>query len=502
MPDWERPRAVAMAVAGAPFAVFLVYPLPIPLIPSIATDFGVGVADLQLVVGGYPLGLGAALLAGGALSDRIGPARAWIWAMTAFALCGFGGALAPNAASLIGWRVAQGLAGAVLLACSLSLVVTAAAPVRRPRLTAVWGAMISLGLSFGPLIGALSVQAGHWRAAFAVPAGLAVAAALAAWATLPRVAATNTPRPLDVPGTLTLAVGLGALILGINRVTAPGGGRLALALLVTSVALLTAFTVGQRRAAEPMIDMGLLAGRGYAGGLVAGAALAASILSLIVVFGSFLQDVVDLSPLAAALWFLPWSLLAFGVALGANRLGRFVSVRLRLAIGLALCAAGLVALLLVGADSHPALVLPGFVVSGIGVGLVNPALAAAAVAGIPPARSGMAAGAANTARQLGNAVGIAGLAALAQWVTGWSAGSAPGGTPVRDAIAAGDLAGALASAPADQAATVRALYDSAQTDGMHVAIAASAVIAVLGVAGVLVLTRRVRALSGDAGSAG
>lgn len=498
-------RAVAVAVAGAPFFVFLVYPLPIPLIPSMARDLGVGVADLQLVLGGYPLGLGAALLAGGALSDRIGAGRAWIASMVVFALCAFGCASAPSAGVLIGWRVGQGLAGAVLLACSLSLIVTSVRPAARPRLTAYWGAAISLGLSFGPLAGALSVELGQWRPALAVPGLLALGAAAAGAVTLPTVAVADPPRRLDLPGTVTLALGLGALILCINRATTPGAGGLALGLLATAAVLLAGFVLSQRRNPQPMVEVGLFRERGYLAGVVAGAALAGSILSLIVVYGSFLQEVVDLSPLSTALWLLPRSVIAFVVALWAARLNRVLTIRIRLAAGLAFCAAGLAALLVVDAGSPAVLVLPGFLISGIGVGLVNPALAAAAVAGIPAARSGMAAGAANTARQLGNAVGIAVLAAIAQLVAGYQAGGAPGGAAATAAISRGDLPGALALAPPGQESAIRALYDGAQTDGIHVSLLVSVVIALVGVVAVLWLTRdrtrRLEQVSGGAGSA-
>lgn len=502
-------RALTMAIGGAPFLVFLVYPLPIPLVPSIAEDFAVGVADLQLAIGGYPLGLGAALLAGGALSDRIGPTRAWIGSVVAFAACAMGCAIAGSTEVLIGWRVAQGLAGAVLLACSLSLIVTSVTPARRSRMTALWGAAIGLGLSVGPLAGAISVELGDWRPAFAGPGVLALGAALAGALTLKRVPAAAPVRRLDVPGAVTLALGLAALILAISRATAPGAGAVSLVLFGVAAVLLVAFWIIQRLRSEPMVDLGLLRERGYVAGLVAGLALAASILSLIVVFGSFLQDVVDLTPLETALWFLPWSLLAFGVALLAAALSRRVSLRGRLVAGLSLSAAGLLALLVVDSDSPAVWVLPGLVISGVGVGLANPALAAAAVAGIPAARSGMAAGAANTARQLGNAVGIAALVALVQWIAGRAASDSAGTTgAVADAIARGDLLGALALAPADQAAAVRALYVEAQTRGMHAAIVAAAAVAVLGVIAVLVLSREERApaaalgVTGGATSAG
>jgi len=482
------------AVAGAPFLVFLAYPLPIPLVPAISTDLGVGIADLQLAVGGYPLGLGAALLAGGVLSDRFGGSRVWILSTLGFALCSLGSAISGSAGELIGWRVGQGIAGAAMLACSLSLASTSIPDHLRGRVMAWWGAAIGAGLSVGPLLAAASVELGRWRPAFLIVAAIGMAAAIAGALSLPlgRPVSSASAARVDVVGTLALAGGLGALILAVNRASAGGAAPLAIALFAAAVALLGGFVILQRRRRYPMVDVSLLRGRGYRTGLLAGAVLAASMLSLIVLFGAFIQDVLKLSPMGVALWFLPWSLLAFLVALTAARLARRVSVRLRLIAGLTLCVIGLLMLLPIGPGTSPVWLLPGFLIGGAGVGLTNPALAAAAVAGIPPERSGMAAGAANTARQLGNALGIAGLAALAQWAAGRAAQAAARAgesAEVIGNIARGELAGALALVPADRQDAIRALYDSAQTTGIRTATAVAAIIAVIGVLAVAWLSR-------------
>lgn len=486
---------MAAAIAGAPLLVFIAYPMPIPLVPTIGADLGIGVVDLQLAVGAFPLGLGAALLAGGVLSDRFGGTRVWLASTLAFAIFALGCALSFSGPQLIAWRLAQGLAGAAMLACSLKLVSTAVPPERRAKVTAWWGAAIGGGLSIGPLLGAVIVEFGQWRPAFAAVGVLAAIAVTLAYRILPRVGpdpAAGTRR-LDVVGTVALALGLGSVILAINRVAAPGGLGVALTCAAVGVVLLVGFVVLQRRRAQPMVDVEQLRVRGYGVGLLAGAALAASILSLMVVYGSYLQDVAGLSPLATSLWFLAWALTAFLVALHAARISGRLSLRTRLVMGLGLAGVGLLLLLPLSYDTSPAWLLPGFLISGVGVGLCNPALGAAAVTGIAPAHSGMAAGAANTARQLGNAVGIAGLAALVQAVAAASmAGSARPEDPAGlvDDLSRGDLAGALAALPAQRHDAVRALYETAQTSGVHVAVAVAAAIALVGALGVLLVSRR------------
>jgi MFS family permease len=480
-------------VATAPFVVFASFPLPIPALPAISADLEVGIADLQLLVSGYALGLGALLLTGGVLADRFGAVRVWIGSMVGYAVASAACALADSAPLLVGARIAQGAAGAGLLASSLALVPTALPPARRPSAMAIWGAAIGAGLAVGPLGGGLSLEAGRWRPAFAALAiGAGVAAGLGALL-LPAAAPTRRSR-FDVIGTATLAAGLGTLILAISWA---GAGQWTSARVLVgfgaAVLLLVAFAASQRRRPDPMIDLRLLRARGYLGGLTAGLTLALSALSMMVVLGPYLQVVLGGSAVDVALWYLPFSGLAFLVALLAARLGTVLSIRSRLVGGLTLSALGLVALLPIDADwSWPALV-PGLVLVGVGVGLANPALGAAAVTGVPPERSGMAAGAANTARQFGNALGIAVLVAVMQATAFASArnavdGSGSGTSDLVDRLAGGDLPGALALGGADPSAIVR-LYATAQTDGIRLALAIAAVLCLLGAAGTAILTR-------------
>lgn len=468
--------------ALAPFAVFASFPLPIPALPAISADLGVGVGDLQLLVSGYALGLGTLLLTGGALADRFGPGRVWVLAMVGFALSSAASAVAGSAPVLVASRIAAGAAGAALLACSLSLVATAVPAERRPGAMALWGAAIGAGLTVGPIGGGLVLESGQWRPAFAVLAAAAALAGLAGLLYLPAPPARRRAR-FDVVGTVTLAVGLGALILAV---TWAGGGRwdsprVLVGLAVAAVAL-GAFWLAQRHRTDPMLAPGLLRLPEYRGGLVAGLALALSILSMLVLLGPYLQLVFELTALEMALWYLPMTGLAFLVALAGARIGRRFTLRTRLTAGLAFSAAGLAALAPVAPSWTFAMLIPGMVLAGFGVGIANPALGAAAVAGVVPERSGVAAGAANTARQLGNALGIAALGAVIHTgaLAAARAAAPPGlGAELLGRLAVADLAGALALDRADPA-LVTDLYATAQTGGMRLALLTAAGLALLG----------------------
>ncbi|GAA4544763.1 MFS transporter [Pseudonocardia xishanensis] len=470
------------AVALAPFVVFAAFPLPIVALPAIGEDLGVGIAELNLLVSGYALGIGALLLTGGALADRYGAGRVWIGAMAAFALLSAACAVATSVPLLVGARIAAGAAGAALLASSLSLVVQAVEPQRRARAMALWGAAIGAGLSTGPVGAGIALEFGRWRPALAVLAAVAAVAALLGVIALPARRGAAMGR-FDLVGTLLLSVGLGGLILGISWV----GGGLAPRVWIAfgiAVLLLPTFVLQQRRRPVPLFDVALLRIPSYAGGLVAGLALALSLLSMLVLLGPFLQIVFGLSPLQAGLWFLPATLLSTLVALFGARIGARFSLRARLASGLGLSAVGLAALAFVRPDWTFALLLPGFLACGLGMGLANPALGAAAVVGVPPERSGVAAGAANTARQLGNALGIAVLGAI---IHAGALVSARGKLPVAaDLLAAGDLRGAAAVTAPD---VVQAAYAVSQTAGVRLALEVSAVVALVGAVAAAFLLR-------------
>ncbi|GAA1873090.1 hypothetical protein GCM10009836_62540 [Pseudonocardia ailaonensis] len=461
------------AAALAPFVVFASFPLPIVALPAIGADLGVGLSELSLLVSGYALGLGALLLTGGALADRFGAARVWIGAMAAFAVLSAACALATTVPLLVGARIAQGAAGAALMACSLGLIARNVEPARRGGAVALWGAAIGAGLSCGPVGAGLALEFGRWRPAFAVLAAVAAMAALVGVVALPTPRGTAGGR-FDLVGTVLLSVGLGGLILGVSWVGSGFSMRVGIAFGL-AVVLLPLFVATQRGREVPMFDVGLLRIPSYTGGLVAGLAMALSILSMLVLIGPFLQVVFGLSALQAGLWFLPATGLSAVVALFGARIGARFSLRTRLTTGLALAAAGLAALAFARTDWTFALFLPGFVLSGLGVGLANPALGAAAVVGVPPERAGVAAGAANTARQLGNALGIAALGAI---IHAGALASARGELPIAaDLLAAGDLRGATAVAPAQ---AVQAAYAISQTTGIRLALEVSAVLALLG----------------------
>jgi predicted MFS family arabinose efflux permease len=192
------------------------------------------------------------------------------------------------------------------------------------------------------------------------------------------------------------------------------GSTRILAYLIGSAVLIVLFVVAERRQRRPMLDLTLFRRPAFAGASLVALALSASMFAMFLYLTLYIQDVLGYNPLHAGLRFLPVTLLSFAVAPVSGRLSVRVPVRLLLGIGLLLVGGGLLAMTAITASSGWTTLIPGFLLAGAGIGMINPPLASTAVGVVAPARSGMASGINNTFRQVGIATGIAGLGAVFQ----------------------------------------------------------------------------------------
>jgi predicted MFS family arabinose efflux permease len=278
-----------------------------------------------------------------------------------------------------------------------------------------------------------------------------------------------TPRRVDLPGQITLIAGLFLVVLALLRGNDDGWGSAGIiAALVGSAVLLTAFILVEGRSREPMLPLRLLTQRRFAGPQVAVFAIASSFFAVFLYLTLYLQTVLGLSPIQTGLVYLPGTFLVFLVSGMTAQFAASFSPAKIATVGLALVAAGLAGLLIIGVDSSWALMLPGLLVTSVGTGLFNPTGSALALNALPDEQSGLAAGANDTFRQTGVAVGIAALGTLVP------AGAALGGNPqayvdgLHHALivaATVALVGAIATAwllvPAESRAEAEALTETA-----------------------------------------
>jgi MFS transporter, DHA2 family, methylenomycin A resistance protein len=380
-------------------------------LPAIGHGLGGSTVGLQWIVDAYTLMFAALLLSAGAFSDRFGASRAFAAGLAVFTLASAACGLAPSLGLLIGARLVQGSAAAVVLPSSLALVRQAFPdPAARARAIALWTVGGALATALGPIVGGALTSAVSWRAIFYLnlPVGAAVLAILVRSARSPRRAAA-----LDLPGQAAAVLGLGALTFGVIEGGASGFTRPAtvVSLLVAALAM-AAFVLTERRSADPMVPLGLFRDRVVAISVAIGFTINAAFYGLVFVLGLYFQDVLGMSAFRAGLMFLPMSAL-IGVAnmASARAAGRF-GPRAPMIAGQIFCA---LALLLIAAfgTGVPHLVLALMLVPiGVGLGFTVPSLTAVMMGGIAPERAGMAGGVLNSARQTGGALAVAAFGAL------------------------------------------------------------------------------------------
>jgi DHA2 family methylenomycin A resistance protein-like MFS transporter len=382
-------------------------------LPSIGSDLGAGVSGLQWVVDGYAIALASLMLAGGTIGDLHGHKRVVLTGLATFGIASVGCGLAPGVGSLVGFRVLQGAGAALLLPGTLA-VITNAFPGRgeQARAIGIWAGIGSVALAAGPLLGGALVQGVGWRAVFAINAPI-VAVAFAVALRVVRESTDPQGRHLDAAGVALGGLALAAVTFAFIQAGHGGvDGTVALA-AVLALVLVTAFLAVERSRAEPMLPLGLFRRRDFSTANAVAGAMNLGTLGLLFVLMLYLQRVQGRSALQAGLAVIPLFAPLSLLAPFAGRLVARIGSRLPMAGGLITAAIGIALLARVGAHSSFAALLPGLLLWGIGLGLLTPAVVAAAVGAVPADRAGLGSAVNNTARQAGGAIGIAAFGALA-----------------------------------------------------------------------------------------
>lgn len=337
------------------------------------------------------------------------------------------GGLAGSPGVIIGARIVQGIGGALLLPSTLSLINTQfeEGP-KRNRALAVWGGAGASGLTLGALLGGVLTENFGWPAVFYVNVPLAGLVALAALFVIPKDPARTERRRFDLPGALSVTAGATLLVFAL--VEGPELGWLSgwvLGAFAAAVLLLAGFALIESRSADPLMPFRIFRNPN----LTAGTAITFIYMATFGVLPYFLtvllQTVHGYSALETGLAFLvPSVAIALGTQLG-ERLTTRSGLRPTLIGGFLVGAVG-TAVLAFGfdADAGYLALLPGLIVSGVGQGVVWTAMWIAAATGTPAHEQGVANGAASTALNLGNAIGLAVFTAIADAGTGGKAGDA------------------------------------------------------------------------------
>ncbi|MQY08837.1 MFS transporter [Actinomadura macrotermitis] len=414
-----RPWAALAAVLLATFMGVLDAGIVTVAVPSVQRDLHASFGAVQFVAAGYALAYAVGLVTGGRLGDRYGRRRMFLTGVVLFVLASLACAAAPTAPALIAARVLQGLAAAVMLPQVLSIIQHAFTGQARATALACYGAAVGLASIAGQLAGgallAWDALGLGWRAVFLVNVPIGAVALVAAGLTV-RESRGAQARP-DLAGAGLLALALTALLLppvlerGLPVVAAGTGAGLA---------LFAAFALVERRQADPLVPMRLLAQRRIVRGLLTVLAFYAGNAGFFLLLAYHLQAGLGLDPLGSGLVFAPLGA-GFAVAsLAGRRHGGPARGTVLMAIGLA---GVLLVVLSAPAGDQIGRLLPLLTLCGVGQGLVAAPLIGTVLAGVDPADAGAAGGVLLTATQVANAAGVALIGALFARVLGSAPGS-------------------------------------------------------------------------------
>ena len=417
----ERRWSALALIVTAQFMVILDVAIVNVALPSIKTDLNFSQANLQWVISVYAILFGGALLLGGRLADLLGRRRLFVAGLALFTasslLCG----LAWSEGSLIAFRALQGLGGALLAPAALSLLMTTFAEGReRNRALGFYGAASGSGAAAGVLLGGVLTSYLSWSWIFFINVPVGVAAIALTPLVLQESRADLAHRHFDFPGAASITAGLMLLVYATTRATTDGWATgTTIGLLAGAAALVLAFIAIELRSPSPLLPLRIFRVRSLTAANAAMGIVGAVAFSEFFVLTLYLQDVLHYSAMQTGAAFVGF---AGAVVVASNVaqvvVGRF-GVRPTLTAGLLASAVSVAALTRLPVDGHYFRDLfPWFVVGGAGMGLSFVPVTIASLTGVERSDAGVASGLVNTSRQIGGAIGLATVSAIAATATG------------------------------------------------------------------------------------
>jgi EmrB/QacA subfamily drug resistance transporter len=402
-------------------------------LPAMKAALGLSAADQQWVVNAYLITFGGFLLLAARAGDLFGRKGVFQAGLMVFTAASLAGGLAEDPWLLIAARVLQGIGAAALASSSLSLI-TASHPEgpARTHALSLWAAVGSSAGAVGVVLGGLLTTELSWRYVLFINVPIGIALLIAGAASLMPSPPGRDWARLDLPGTLTVTVGVSSLVYAVSQATKGWGSTPVIAALAAAGALLAAFGMIEARSAAPLVPLHILRRRSLAVGNTVMACLGVVMTSGFFFLSLYLQQILGYSALRTGVAIVPMTVLLAAGPLAARRLLPRFGPRFLILAGGILTTGGVAWMsLLPDHSDYPARILGPTLVIAAGIGLMLLPLAASATAGIDTRYAGLASGLFNTARQLGGAVGLAVLVTIATTTTRHSHLASPAAATVR-----------------------------------------------------------------------
>jgi EmrB/QacA subfamily drug resistance transporter len=423
----ERTRWwVLTAVSLATLMTYLDNNVTNVALPTIERSLHLSVSGLEWIVSSYILVLGGLLLVGGRVADIYGRRRVFLIGLVIFTLSSLAAGLAGSGGVLIAARAVQGLGAALSMPATLAILAAAFTnPRERTAAIGIWGGVGALGLALGPAVGGLISQHLHWGWIFLlnVPLGAITLAISILFISeshgVQEVAEATDTKPattaarLDIPGLIASAVALFTLTYGLIE-GGDKGWTSALIIGTFAVAAVTfaAFLVIESRSAYPMIPLRIFRSAPLSGGLGTMMIWSFGILGIYFFTSLYLQSNLGFSPTKAGLAFVPMALAIAVAAILSPRVVPVLGANRTVALAMAVMTAGLVLFVRIGAGATFADLLPGFLIFGVGAGLMNVPVTNAVIDGAPAAQAGIASALLNASREIAGLLGVTVIGAV------------------------------------------------------------------------------------------
>jgi len=485
-----------IAVCAGIFMLLLDVTIVIVAQPSIQSGLHASFSDVQWTLDAYALTLASLLLTSGSLADRYGRKLLFTIGLAVFTLGSLLCGVAVNPLMLILSRSGQGIGGAIMMATSLALLGHSFRGRERGVAFGIWGAVVGISSALGPVLGGVITTEWNWRGIFLVNIPVGVFALIVTIWRVEESRSEHATRP-DWFGFVLLTLGLVTFVYGLIRAgETTWSDTGVIACLAAGVVLLALFGLVESRVANPMFDLSLLRVPTFAGGSIAAFAMNGSLYAVLLYFVIYLQDVLGYSALGTGLRVAILSLAQLVTSVIAGRVSERVPTRWLIGPGLLLVGVGLLVMTGLTGLSDWTHLIPGFIVGGLGAGLVNPPLASTAIGVVPPAKAGMASGVNSTFRQIGIAAGIAALGSIfvssiqSHLTAALPASLAGSAGSLVNAVRQGSVSGAIASLPPGSRAAAGLALRSSFASALNELLFVTAGVALVGAVFATVLIRR------------